>query len=268
VDKSIVRIDHGWDSIAFDVDDEWILRLPRRPEVRADLRKEAALLPLLAPKLPVPIPEVAAVEDNPTAFVIVHRKLRGTPLSASVDEPSVARELGGFLAALHDIPAAAEAGLAETSEDDWLGEQIAFVERCEAVLEFLDAGERRRAESMFESYLARPPEYRPALLHGDLGPEHILCRGETVTGVIDWSDARVGDPALDFGWLLHAPAEAFRETLLEAYVAEGGRVDSTFRERALYFRQLGPWHEVLFGLRTGEAELVESGLTGVRARLP
>jgi aminoglycoside phosphotransferase (APT) family kinase protein len=268
VGRSIVRIEHGWDSLVFDIDDAWIIRVPRRPEVRADLRKEAALLPLLAPKLPVPIPEVAALEDNPAAFVIVHRKLRGVPMSASVDRPALAGHIGGLLAALHDIPGAPEAGLAERTAEDWLADHAAFVERCQTVLRLLDSGEASRAESMLESYLSRPLDYRPVLLHADLGPDHILCRDDAVTGVIDWSDARVGDPALDFAWLLHGPSRDFAEALLETYVAQGGRVDPMLRERALYFHRLGPWHEVLFGLRTGRAGLLEAGLAGVRARLP
>jgi aminoglycoside phosphotransferase (APT) family kinase protein len=265
--RTVVRIDHGWDSIAFEVDDEWIVRVPRRSEVRADLRKEAALLPLLGSALPVPVPEVAVLEDTLSTFVIVHRKLRGKPLS-SASEPALADEVGGFLAALHEISDVAEAGLPELTTRDWLDEQAAFAKRCETVLRLLDSNEARRAESMFESYLSRPPGFNPVLVHGDLGPEHILCRDLTVTGVIDWSDARVGDPALDFAWLLHGPDEAFSEALLGAYVAAGGRVDSTFRERALYFHRLGPLHGVLFGLRTGRPELVESGLAGVRAGLP
>ena len=34
------------------------------------------------------------------------------------------------------------------------------------------------------------------LAHADLGAEHILEAAERITGVIDWSDAAVTDPAL------------------------------------------------------------------------
>ena len=263
---NIIRIDDGWDSIVFDVDDTWIVRVPRRPEVRASLRMEAVLLPLLARELPVRVPEIVFVEDTPEAFVLIHRKLRGDPLRAS-DEPGLARQVGGFLAALHNFRGVAEAGIAEVSGTEWIAQQAEFAERCQAVLTLLDPAERRRAKSLFDSYLSRAPEFDPVLLHADLGPEHILCRGGSIAGVIDWSDARVGDPALDFAWLLHGPGEAFQDTLLDAYVAEGGRLDSALRERALYFHRLGPWHEVLFGLRAGRPELVESGVAGIRERL-
>ena len=44
---SVVRIDHGWDSVAYDINGSWIVRVPRRAEVRTALRQEAELLPRL-----------------------------------------------------------------------------------------------------------------------------------------------------------------------------------------------------------------------------
>ena len=267
--RSAEQIDQGWDSLVFEVNAEWIVRVPRRAEVRTWLRKEAALLPLLAPELRVPVPDVAVVEDSPETFFAAHRKLDGKPLGSALrwgNEASLAAQTGEFLATLHDFPAV-KAGLPQITKGEWLDEQAAFAGRCDAVLRLLDAAERRRARAMFDSHLSLPP-FELALLHADLGPEHILCRSDVVTGVIDWSDARIGDPALDFGWLLHGPGAPFVSALLDAYVTSGGRLDPTLRERALYFHRVGPWHEVLYGLEQDRPELVASGLAGVRARLP
>jgi len=269
--ESIVRIERGWDSTVFELNGEWIVRVPRRAEVREWLRKEAALLPLLAPELPVPVPEVAAFEDTDETFFLAYHKLPGEPLNGALQvggEAALAGEVGSFLAALHAFPGAARTGLREITAADWLVEQEAFTVRCEKVLRLLDESERRRAEGMFARQLSRFPDLELALLHADLGAEHILCRGETVTGVIDWSDARVGDPALDFAWLLHGAGEPFAQALLSAYTERGGQVADGLRERALYFHRLGPWHEVLHGLETNQPELVSSGLAGVRKRLP
>lgn len=41
------------------------------------------------------------------------------------------------------------------------------------------------------------------VIHADLGPEHVLKRDGRVSGVIDWTDVSVGDPARDLAWLLH-----------------------------------------------------------------
>jgi len=44
----------------------------------------------------------------------------------------------------------------------------------------------------------RPPEpTRPAICHGDLHPLNVLMSERTVTGVLDWPNAVVGDPTYD-----------------------------------------------------------------------
>jgi aminoglycoside phosphotransferase (APT) family kinase protein len=45
------------------------------------------------------------------------------------------------------------------------------------------------------------PAERLVFIHGDLGAEHVFVHDGRITGVIDWSDAALGDPALDHGRL-------------------------------------------------------------------
>ena len=264
---AVRRIDDGWDYIVFEVNGEWIVRVPRRADVREWFRGEAVLLEVLAEALPVRVPEPVAIEDRDLSFM-VYRKLEGEPLTSALTprHTSLARELGAFLAALHGLsPARAFAG--DVVRVDWVGAREAFVRRCKVVFPLLDEDDQRRARALFDRQRLRLPD-ELVVLHGDLGPEHILVRRDAVTAVIDWSDARLGDPALDFAWLLHGPPESFGEALLSAYAAAGGRIDAQLRDRALYFHRIGPWHEVLFGLEHGRPDMVESGLAGVRARLP
>ena len=248
--SQIREIEEGWDSLVLEVDDDWIVRVPRRAEVREAIRFEARLLSELAPALPVPVPRFEVVEDTEDVFFVAYRKLPGEPLH----EPLVplAAELGRLLGELH--------GFRPTVEVQPYLDRIERFRR--EVLPLLEHEERRRAEAVLEQH--RPSANR-ALVHGDLGPAHILHDGSSVTGVIDWSDASLGDPALDFAWLLHGTSEPFAAALLDAYSPEP---DSGLRERALSYHRLGPWHEVLFGLGHDRPEFVESGLTGIRARLP
>jgi aminoglycoside phosphotransferase (APT) family kinase protein len=39
---------------------------------------------------------------------------------------------------------------------------------------------------------------KPVLLHGDYWPGNILWRDDTLVAVIDWEDAQIGDPLIDF----------------------------------------------------------------------
>jgi aminoglycoside phosphotransferase (APT) family kinase protein len=130
-----------------------------------------------------------------------------------------------------------------------------------SVVPLLEPGERERAEELF-AHVERL-EFVPALVHADLGPAHVLCRDARVVGVIDWSDARVGDPAIDLAWCLHGTHDAVASAVARVY-----GVDGTLRERSLVYHRLGPWYEVVHGLDTSQERFVTSGLDGVRARLP
>jgi aminoglycoside phosphotransferase (APT) family kinase protein len=248
----VVQIEEGWDSSVLEIDGEWIVRVPRREEVRPAVRLEARLLPELAPRLAVPVPRFEVVEDSEEAFFVAYRKLPGEPL-----------------AELHRFPRkqATDAGVADVDAAGWLARQRGFAERCaREAMPLLAADERRRAREMFDAFLSKwDVSCETALVHADLGPAHILHRGLSVTGVIDWSDACLGDPALDFAWLLHGTRSEFAAALIDAY---DGERDAGLRDRALFYHRLGPWHEVLFGRKHDRDDLIESGLLGIRARLP
>jgi aminoglycoside phosphotransferase (APT) family kinase protein len=103
------------------------------------------------------------------------------------------------------------------------------------------------------------------LLHGDLGPEHLLCANGRLAGVIDWGDARIGDPALDLAWLRHGTQPAFVTALAESYV---GCIDERVRARALFYHRLVPWYEAHYGLFTNQPARVAAALREIEARLP
>ena len=256
--SEVVEIEEGWDSRVLEVDDDWIVRVPRRKEVRETVPLEAKLLDELSAILPVAVPRFEIVEDAGDVFFVAYRKLPGEPLADP--DAALARRLNAFLTALHGFPPERALALG-------IPQQADVIERSRReVLPLLERDERRRAEEMFERFRAEAP-IEPRLIHGDLGPAHILHRGREVTAVIDWSDACLGDPALDFAWLLHGTGDAFATSLLDADRGERGE-DASLPERALFYHCLGPWHEVLFGLKHGRSELVESGLAGLRSRLP
>jgi aminoglycoside 2''-phosphotransferase len=52
---------------------------------------------------------------------------------------------------------------------------------------------------LLDLYVREPAlhAYHPALLHGDLSPDHILddATADRLTGIIDFGDACLGDPA-------------------------------------------------------------------------
>ena len=274
--ERLVAVEQGWDSAVVEVNDEWIFRFPRRSQVVEWLRREVALLPELAAALPVPVPRFEVVGEAESLELVGYRKLHGSALDAAVaggaDPRALAGQLGAFLAALHrfDVARAEQLGLPPADAPAWLARYGEFRDWCERrALPLLSIGDRRSAGAMFEDFFSRACSgFAIAVVHADLGPEHVLCRGDVVSGVIDWGDVRIGDPALDFAWLLHGVGDEFADELLAAYGEAGGVVDPELRGRALFYHRLGPWYEVHYGLEFDRPEFAERGLAGVRTRLP
>jgi aminoglycoside phosphotransferase (APT) family kinase protein len=261
--QTVVTIEEGWDSLVLDVDDGWIVRVPRREPVRECLEFEMRLLPELAPELPVAVPRFEVVAEGLRA--VAYRKLAGEPVD--VARTAVAAELGRFLSALHAFPVDRARALGVPSDDrGWRERHEAFARGLLGRVGPMLGDDRRRAEAMLSDFFDDPAnfEFEPRLIHADLGPAHILTSGDELTGIIDWSDARIGDPALDLAWALNGTPAAFGDTVLEAY----GSADARLPERALFFHRLGPWYELHYGVHFHQPAYVESGLAGVRSRLP
>jgi aminoglycoside phosphotransferase (APT) family kinase protein len=208
-----------------------------------EIEHEVELLPVLEPLLPVAVPRFEYVSRDP--WLVAYRLIRGEPL---VDEdPDGVR---AFLDALHAVRVDA----VPAPRPDWLEtyrEQAEEFRRV--VLPLLDPDERSRGEALLGE-LETLTGFEPALTHSDLGPSHLLVHEGRLAGVIDWGDARIGDPAIDYAWLLNGPFPDWD-------------VEDELRRRARIYHRLGPWFEVHYGDFTDQPEWVRSGLAGVRARL-
>jgi aminoglycoside phosphotransferase (APT) family kinase protein len=258
----LVQIGDGWDSEVHVVDGTWVIRIPRRPKVAARVHAEVALLAELGAALPIAVPRVEAAAADGSGW-LAYRWIEGEPIGPGAPAADVA----AFLSALHRFPVerAAELGVAYP---DWEADMGALLDDfARRVSPLLDPHERVLAARRFAAFRADPASFsfRPALIHADLGPEHLLCGPDgRLVGVIDWTDARIGDPALDFAWLLNGLGPGFARDLLASYEEE---TDPGLTQRAAFFHLLGPWHEVAYGPDLGLTGSVESGLAGVRERL-
>ncbi len=253
----VETIRSGWDSHAFAVDETWIVRIPRRHEVEEALRLEAELLSAIAGRLPLAVPAATYVSRT-SPVCVVARKIDGAPATVN---PRTGCELGAFLAALHGVPTTS-VPLPTADVATW---RAAHEERRlqfeEHVFPLLSAHERERARTLFASVEF---DFEPTVVHGDVGPEHVLCALDGhINGVIDWTDARPGDPAIDLAWAMHATSPEFAAACANAY----GDVTTELAARAAFYYRRGPWYEVLYGLESDRPDLVTSGLAGVRARL-
>ncbi|MFF8771432.1 aminoglycoside phosphotransferase family protein [Kitasatospora sp. NPDC015120] len=214
----------GSDHVIHRLGDALAVRLPRGAWAAGQARKEARLLPRLAPHLPLAVPAPLAVGEPahgyPWHWSVARWLPGGTPAGPAglTDLPADAVRLAGFLAALRALPTVP--GLAPGAHNDHLGAPLAGRDagtraRIAAVGGAFDA---RALTALWDAAVRAPVHCGPPLwFHGDLHTGNLLAVDGRLTAVIDFGGLGVGDPACDLvvAWtLLDAPARAaFRAAL-------------------------------------------------------
>jgi aminoglycoside 2''-phosphotransferase len=255
----------GWDYELWQLDGDLLLRLPKIEGAAKFIATEARLLRDLRLSVATPRPE--HVGDG----FFTYRKLVGVALEdASLSDragQSVAGALGLALTELHRFSAkrAAELGVPAMTAEGWRDQYRRMQTRAmtEAVPR-LDASTAAAVVAFWDGFVNNDAyfAFEPCLIHGDFDIAHVLIdpARETVSGIIDFGDARVGDPALDFAGFATSGTVS-RELVVSAYALS---VDSTFRARAeIYRSKISPFHAVSYGVETGN-EWLERGLEAIR----
>ncbi|MGQ4268744.1 phosphotransferase family protein [Nocardiopsis changdeensis] len=190
-----------------------VLRVPRGPDHEADLRKEAALIPVVR-AAGVPTPELVEYREGEPPTMLLER-LPGTDLVGRAPGRDVLLDLGRRLAALHAVPADALPGLPrETGDPD----PAALVGRVHAA-GYIDAD----TAGLLRAWCAGlaplvPAAAASAPVHGDIAPQNLIVTPEgALAGIVDWGDAAVADPATDFAKL----PPAWLPAVLEGYGVPG-----------------------------------------------
>jgi aminoglycoside phosphotransferase (APT) family kinase protein len=168
----------------------WTLITPDLPQ-----REHAAWETARRGGVPVaPILYHGAVDDTPGAVIgRVPGTTGWTPQSAAM-----VIQLADILVRLHGatITDADRAHLPDCS-------LAALLSRLAAWADEIEAQQLRRDLNDIETRLARLVERPACLVHGDCHPGNILADGETITALIDWEEAALGDPRIDLCWLEH-----------------------------------------------------------------
>lgn len=213
---------------------DWILRVPRRQDVLPRARNEQKVLTLLKDMQAFSVPDWQIFEPE----LIAYLQLEGTPV-ANIDmeqkcyiwnlnhehlPETFISSLGKAIAALHatNTANAQQIGL-KISEPKQVRENLSLqMQRIKQ-----EMGVAEELWQQWQTWL-HDDSYWPSLsslVHGDLQAAHILTdNAGTVNGLLDWTEAEVSDPAIDFVALLAAFGEQTTKAVLEAYEQAGGKV--------------------------------------------
>ncbi|HEV2237051.1 MAG TPA: phosphotransferase [Ktedonobacterales bacterium] len=266
----------GWDSVALLVNDQDVFRCAKRPDVAVRQAREAELLPLLADRLPLPVPRYTHAWADPAwpgTRIVGYPLIRGEQLMRARAEQHAAQaaELGAFVRALHAVPVA-EARRHGALDSDAASRRAAyrrfFATVRENMLPLFTEQEQAAIVAFWSRYLEDDAcfAFTPALVHRDLNTEHVLFDPATgrLTGVIDWGDAAIDDPAVDFAGLRRELGDEFARQMLAAYRYP---VDPTFFHRMDFYAGMEPFHEIHFGQSQGDAAHLAHGIEWARRNI-
>jgi aminoglycoside phosphotransferase (APT) family kinase protein len=251
----------GWASWTFELDGTWILQVARKAEVAAGHQRQAQLLPELARAMSVAVPEPVEFGTWHGCTYLAYRKIPGRPLTPQDNW----RDLAKVLQELHEFPldrAAAALGVPATNQI-WRSKYADLWSDVRTrVLPTLDHDLRVAVDVRFTEFLDSAWDFPPTLVHADLGAEHVLVdQTGSVSGLIDFETAAIGDPAVDFAALLPTLGEGRVHALMEAY----GRPVDLQRMRGYHW--LGSLFAVQYGMDSEDPETIRDGVAGLRARL-
>jgi aminoglycoside phosphotransferase (APT) family kinase protein len=266
-DAHVELLDEGWDFRVFESDARWLFRFPKREVGIAKLNMECKLLSGLGEWVSLPIPNYeyfSLSHESPSRPFAGYRKLPGVggDISKLVDRDEVARQLGVFLARLHSYPVdkAREAGVPEAGDriGHWRDQSCEQLQGLDGLN--VDMGRLRR---YLENETPVPFKGAASLVHSDLWAEHILIdsRSGRVSGIIDWGDTVIGDPAIDFACLYTRYGKSWVKNVLEHYA---GKLDAEVISRARYLATCVAILNITLGREQGRVQWIDAGYAALQ----
>lgn len=225
--------------IVDDKKNRWRVRSPRHDEASMRLESELSALRAFSAKvrasLPFALPAVAGTVRQGPLRTFVYKDLPGH--RASLEELSalgeqLANELGGAMAAIHQIPddSIEIAGLPIYTADEIRQRKLNELDTAAATGKVPSRLLRRWEHAMEDVSLWR---FNAAVVHGSFDEEQVQVLGSKITAVSGWTDLHVGDPADDFAWLSAIEDHDFGEKVFAAYIgSRGEKADPHIMRRA------------------------------------
>ncbi len=253
--------------------DDLVLKLPRSQAHAAKIDRELAIQELMIERLGSLVPPIVAVGEPTDVFpfrCIVFERAPGRQGQTN-DGPIVrpkpwargtlARDIGAALSTLHGTP------LRDPRSIGIVGSGSDFEPIVDASEDAI-AWASRVAGHAVDAFLVDPipvdarPTGSAVLCHTDLKGEHLFVSedGGRLTAIVDWADASITDPAVDFAGLAIWLGPSFVREVLGVYT---GPADEGTFHRALFLARaglLGYLGAMLEGATTASIPLLDAQL--------
>jgi aminoglycoside phosphotransferase (APT) family kinase protein len=192
----------GWDNTTFRLGSIYSVRMPSHNRYVPQIDKEHRWLPVLAPKLPLPIPQPLGKGEPTPEFPrpwSIYSWITGSSATPErIDDlTAFASDIAVFLAALYscDSSRGPEPGPHSFNRG---GPLVAWDIQVREALRALDGLiDTTRAAAVWESALAAVNHNPAVWVHGDVTGSNLIVAGGRLSAVIDFGCCAVGDPACD-----------------------------------------------------------------------
>lgn len=257
----------GWDNTVIEVNGELIYRFTRRKETQLQHVKELELLHVLNQRLTLSVPDPIyhRITGEPT-YYMAYKRIPGEPLTRQaaeqLDQTYLLETITSFLSELQDTPYTLFKHVPTYPKENWRAQYRTLYETIQdKIIPRFDTDTADSIHDAFKQPLNKPDyfDFIPTLIHRDLTSDHILHKGDKITGVIDWGDACFGDPAFDLtGFLM-----GYNPALVKEITAELEVPDHCL-DRVRFYAKVSAFYGCLYGLETGDDALVSKGLDKIR----
>jgi aminoglycoside 2''-phosphotransferase len=241
----------GDDFTVIEINGEWMFRFPISADAPAVLEIEKQFLSEFASISPIPVPEYRIQGPG----FVGYRKINGLLLSTgrfkalpAESQARIVQQIGSFLNVLHSFPCdrARQMGMSE----GWNGwRRKAFQTFRADIASRLSQKALRSSMACFEAFFSQT--FTPVVIHGDFYPrDHLFLDPKhlEISGVIDFGDLTLEDPACDLKNILSDFGEDILNEVLEVY---DGAVDNNLIERMRLMIRAEPLFDAAYAVQFG-----------------
>ncbi|WP_226577827.1 phosphotransferase family protein [Halobacillus litoralis] len=266
--------DTGQNNDVIIVNNTLVFRFPKYIEGIKKLEKETKVLDHIKGKVSLPIsyPQYRSFDPYEVGKVFTgYPFIQGTPLwPQTMNEinneeqiQDISSKLVEFLSELHFQPIDnldIKKQSVEHIHQSIVGLYDNFKEK---LFPYMNKKSKSEVSQSFEDFLANDKllNFNTVLIHGDFGASNILwnSKSKSISGVIDFGETEIGDPAYDFAGLLASYGQPFLQRCLSLY-PEGGKI----LERINFYKGTFGLQEALHGFDNNDLVAFKNGIKEYR----
>lgn len=241
--------------------EHYIVRMPNSPAAGTELELELKVIKSLSSfgarlgfEVPKPIGET---RDSVGNRVMIFKFVYGTKVDATRVAPAsnLSLSISRAIAGIHSLPLelVQSAGLPEFSPAENIRARVAELDRAAQTGKVPAVLLSRWEQALEDVSLFR---YQPTVIHGALSGDAMLEQDHSISGVIDWKNLQINDPALDFAWLIPASDHELLDAVLLNYQLARSGSDSNIALRATLYSELELAKWLLHGYTRRDAAVV------------